>query len=337
MYTEILTEFERVLLKKIIYSDLEESIKLELDRVAPKYQIAGNEVIQQIASVIVSIVHGETDKANEQILIMGTEEREKTVKLITDLIPNKSSLVINNKTFAQVMTQGIKLIEVSEEEGGQSAQEAAEKAQIAFSRAIALNPYIAEVYFFRAKAYAAIGFWKTLGLGASNSHKGRAIKVNYYNQSIADMTKAIELQPQNASFYLFRARYRKDVIEETENDEEANRLCTEGLIDCDFALSLGAENDDLQAAILETRAELTELAGGDEEDVITEYNRILALQPNNAQVLVQRAFVYVDLGNMEAAKRDAMTLLNFAKNASTENECSYFSGMCEMVIHYIKK
>jgi len=159
-----------------------------------------------------------------------------------------------------------------------------------YSKAIALNPEYDEAYYWRARAYAGAG----KGGQVSNADYTTAISLrklpsyyamralNYYDskqkdKAMKDVDMAIQLDPTNPMGYFARAAIY--------NSEKEFRLA---LKEADAAISL----DPFHADSLMLRAKLNYLLSFDKDKAISDYSRVIDVDPSREEAYLQRGELY---------------------------------------------
>lgn len=159
-----------------------------------------------------------------------------------------------------------------------------------YSKAIALNPKYDEAYYWRARAYAGAG----KGGQVSNADYTMAISLrklpsyyamralNYYDsqqkdKAMKDVDMAIKLDPTNPVGYFARAAIY--------NSEKKFRLA---LKEADAAIGL----DPFHADSLMLRAKLNYLLSFDKDKAISDYSRVIEVDPSREEAYLQRGELY---------------------------------------------
>lgn len=220
---------------------------------------------------------------------------------LSSSIPNKS-LSINTdnlKSFEDYMKAGKELFQENE----------FDESVNLFSKAIEIQPMIAEAFFERAKGY----------FGGSN-----------YKEGMADFKKALEIQPGNADFYMARASALSSIshFEEALADIQKAKLLMparqkefdriKASIYADHAVKLSNGKNYAQAAIEVTKA--MELVPGQNEyyhmrgkyffnnkeyaKAAADFTEAIKIDPTNSQYYEHRAFCMHFLNRMEDKEAD---------------------------------
>lgn len=144
--------------------------------------------------------------------------------------------------------------------------------------AIQLAPHNSEAFRARGKIYETLG---------------------NYRQAVADYTEAIRLDPKSAKAYLNRADARCYLVSDDTDEDRTAIIYAQALADCCKAIKLNPMNP----AAYRTRAEIFSY-NGQLGNAIDDYNRTLALEPDDFIAEWNRKKLYAQLGDAERAERE---------------------------------
>jgi tetratricopeptide (TPR) repeat protein len=166
-----------------------------------------------------------------------------------------------------------------------------DKALAACAARIRRNPADATAYYVRGQQYSTMATATELSKG-----KGAPAARALYDKAFADLSKAIEINPNYVEAYWGRSTVRK-----MRGDGFQAQID-----DCDLAVRAAPNNPDVYsvravAYVFEAKerrsAELWDLA-------IADYTKALSFKPRDADLMVNRGTVYADRGDCAAALKD---------------------------------
>lgn len=164
----------------------------------------------------------------------------------------------------------------------------------AFSKALELIADFAEAYIARARAYRDFSYTDP----------------TYPERAITDFTNAIDLQPKQAGLYQERGLAYAELgsHHSRQRDEQAAIAAFDAaLADCEATLRLDAQLApviwQVQIMIYNGRG-LSRRVIGQETAAIADFDRGLALEPNNFMLLTNRGVTQVHFGNHTEASFD---------------------------------
>jgi tetratricopeptide (TPR) repeat protein len=170
---------------------------------------------------------------------------------------------------------------------------------VAFSKALELNANFAEAYTARARAYRDFSYTDP----------------TYREQAIADYSSAINLQPAQAMLYHDRGFTYAELGSHHSrqgNEHSAITAFDAALTDCEAAtqldIQLMPQIHQLQIMIYNGRG-LSRRAIGQAAAAIADFDRGLALEPNNPMLLMNRGGTLSNSGNHTQALFDLDTAL----------------------------
>ncbi|RPI89613.1 MAG: tetratricopeptide repeat protein [Chloroflexi bacterium] len=178
-----------------------------------------------------------------------------------------------------------------------------------FSKAIEMQPEIVDSYVFRGNAYIDLGEYQRALADLDHAiRESPEYGAAYYNRSIArmalkqsegalsDLDKAVQLEPDERGYYLHRS-----IVHSFREEYEA------ALEDAARVIELGdpGAGHNNRAVIFEKK--------GDLPAAITEWTKVLELDPNNARANCRRGILLATTGNRKSAIEDLNRALKYKK------------------------
>lgn len=183
-----------------------------------------------------------------------------------------------------------------------------------YSKAIEVNPKVANAYYNRGNAYRDLGnnqtaiadFSKAIEINPKHTdaynNRGNALFDSGNKQgAIADYNKAIEIDPRYTKAYFNRGNARNDL-----GDKQA------AIADYNKALEIDPGYVNAYYRRGNVRHSL-----GDNQTAIADYNKAIQIDPKHANSYNNRGNVHYDLGNKPAALADYSKVIEIDPTAAT--------------------
>ncbi len=229
--------------------------------------------------------------------------------LISAILAFESSFLFALEEADAAQNQASSLFERA---GEAIARKDYKKAKVYLDQAIALDPKNGRFYVVRGHVLSWLNnrgclddFNQAIKVYPLESelYAARAEREYVYKHSAAalkDIARAIELEPKNPEYHLFRS-----VFVQAQNRDEAIK-------EAKIAVSLSPNEHKYHSHLITVRE-----GTATDTELLSEENRILESAPNCAKCLMRRAQINIALSSLEAAAKDAEKAYRLEKSRDT--------------------